>query len=126
MAVSVSVYYPHPLVMRYTDETGYHPSAPHLYPYYMPMVYYPLNLVQVRDQEMTEPQPEPIVVGLPNEENFVCPGDGLFPDPNSGCKAYFNCQGEQVRKYNPMKINLNYPFLFHLVLEIHLPSIFEV
>lgn len=40
--------------------------------------------------------PEPIVAGLPNEEEFACPGDGLFPDPNSGCKAYFNCQGSQV------------------------------
>ena len=85
VAVSVSVYYPYP------------------YPYYMPMVYYPL--LRNVDNEMQKPQVEPIVVGLPNEEEFVCPGDGLFPDPNSGCKAYFNCQGEQVN--NHLKFHLN-------------------
>lgn len=45
------------------------------------------------------PMPEPIVAGLPNEEEFACPGDGLFPDPNSGCKAYFNCQGSQSWRF---------------------------
>ena len=55
------------------------------------MVYYPL----LRDVPGV-PKPEPIVVDFVDEEDFVCPGDGLFPDPNSGCKAYFNCLGEQV------------------------------
>ena len=44
------------------------------------------------------PQPQPIVAGLPNEDDFDCTSDGLFPDPNSACRAYFNCQGDQVFK----------------------------
>ena len=40
----------------------------------------------------------PIVIELPEENEFTCPADGLFPDVNSGCRAYYNCNGGQVHQ----------------------------
>jgi len=40
------------------------------------------------------------VAGPLNEDDFVCPSDGLFPDPSSDCRAYFRCQGDQTWRFN--------------------------
>ena len=32
------------------------------------------------------------------EEDFTCPGDGLYPDPTSGCSSFYRCEKQQVTK----------------------------
>ena len=42
-----------------------------------------------------------------NEDDFVCPSNGLFPDPNSDCRAYFRCQDDQVLWINVIEYHLD-------------------
>ena len=46
-----------------------------------------------------EPQPSPIVIELPGETGpeYTCPGDGTFPDMESGCEQYYVCNQGKVR-----------------------------
>lgn len=57
------------------------------------------------------PTPSPIVIDLPGEDGFTCPGNGLFPDPQSGCKAYYNCNEGQVRLLVVMSVKLLPPLI---------------
>ena len=34
------------------------------------------------------------------EKDFTCPGDGLFPDPSSGCSSFYRCEKDQVQDFN--------------------------
>lgn len=68
----------------------------HCYSVYQPP-YYPVIPVYVPViNPRAGPATSPIVIELPEENEFTCPADGLFPDVNSGCKAYYNCNGGQV------------------------------
>ena len=69
------------------------------YPGYVPVLY-PRGVYIDQTWCVTAPcpTPSPIVIDLPGEDDFTCPGDGLFPDPQSACKAYYNCNGGQVDK----------------------------
>ena len=31
------------------------------------------------------------------EQDFTCPGDGLYPDPSSGCSSFYRCEKDQVK-----------------------------
>merc|ERR1712209_383762 len=64
-------------------------------------LYYTLkNAINIIINPRAGPATSPIVIELPEENEFTCPADGLFPDVNSGCKAYYNCNGGQVWRYN--------------------------
>merc|ERR1711884_729021 len=50
---------------------------------------------------LQEPQPSPIVIELPGETGpeYTCPGDGTFPDMESGCEQYYVCNQGKSWKY---------------------------
>ena len=50
-------------------------------------------------KHLQEPQPAPIVIELPGETGpeYTCPGDGTFPDMESGCEQYYVCNQGKVR-----------------------------
>ena len=39
-----------------------------------------------------------LVGDLPGDVDFICPEDGLFPDTEANCSAYYNCIGDQVER----------------------------
>ena len=49
-------------------------------------------------KHLQEPQPSPIVIELPGETGpeYTCPGDGTFPDMESGCEQYYVCNQGKV------------------------------
>ena len=70
----------------------------------------------------------PVVAGLPDddeEDDFECPKDGLSADPNSDCRAFFKCQGEQVNIISIASIHYHENERLVIVhLGRHAPSIF--
>ena len=59
-------------------------------------------------KHLQEPQPSPIVIELPGETGpeYTCPGDGTFPDMESGCEQYYVCNQGKV-SHQDMSITSN-------------------
>ena len=48
------------------------------------------------DNEGNQLIDERIVIGFPEDNEFKCPNDGVFPNLKSGCSTYYICKGDQV------------------------------
>ena len=42
------------------------------------------------------PETAPVVLELPEDSEFQCPGDGAYAHQESGCEKYFVCNGGRV------------------------------
>ena len=73
----------------------------HSFTLYYPLIpAVPAGLVQVYQ---FRPNYEPLWELDDNyEQDFTCPGDGLYPDPSSGCSSFYRCEEDQVKLKNLM------------------------
>ena len=60
-------------------------------------IYLPL-LPMYQPYSLYESPSKGLVGDLPGDVDFICPEDGLFPDTEANCSAYYNCIGDQVER----------------------------
>ena len=48
-------------------------------------------------REIPKPPIADVVLELPSEEEFACPGDGTYPNLQNACRSYYNCHSGEVR-----------------------------